>query len=116
MKTADIRRKKQLEFLNSNVDIEVGSLEKFPMSLVELLRIDENSDCVQRYFNGGLTAEVFKLKVGGKYWTLKKRRADILVKNIDGKTSFLNEVQRRRDYVCSDRHRLIFWCLSLNYV
>ena len=39
-----------------------------------------------------------KLEIGGKFYTLKKKREKILVHNIDGQTSFINEVQRRRDF------------------
>lgn len=98
MNKSDIRRKRQLEFLKSKENIIVGSLEKLPISIKELLEIDEESSYVKKCFSGGLTAKVYKLEINGKLYNLKKKREKILVKNIDGQTSFLNEVQRRRDF------------------
>ena len=98
MNKADIRRTLQLEFINSNVEIEVGDVLDLPLDISELKMIDHNSKYVVQHFDSGLTANVYKLSINGKYWTLKKKRDDILVKNIDGQTSFLNEIQRRRDF------------------
>lgn len=95
---ADIRRNTQLEFLAAGSDIEVGCASLLPMSLSEMLEVEEGSACVEKLFSGGLTARVFRINIGGRRWTLKKKRTSILVKNVDGQTSFLNEVQRRRDF------------------
>jgi hypothetical protein len=40
---------------------------------------------------------VFRLRASGRDWTLKRARVPCLVQNVDGQTSFLNEVQRRAD-------------------
>jgi len=95
---ADLRRNKQLEFLASGNDIEAGDASLLPISLPELLEVNECSPCVEKRIGSGLTADVFMLAAGGRRWNLKKKRAEILVKNADGQTSFLNEVQRRRDF------------------
>lgn len=95
---AELRRKRQLEILGSGIEIELGDIKKLPLSIEEIKKIDKNSNYVSEYFGGGLTGEVFKISVNGKDYTLKKVREEILVKNIDGQTSFLNEVQRRKDF------------------
>ncbi len=95
---ADIRRNKQLEFLASGSDIEAGDASLLPISLPELLEVNERSSCVEKRIGSGLTADTFMIAAGGRRWNLKKKRAEILVKNADGQTSFLNEVQRRRDF------------------
>ncbi len=103
MNHAEIRQQRQLEFVNSHEDIVVGNIHELPISLEKLKVIDRNSDCVVRYINGGLTSEVFKLEIDGKFYTLKKKRKEALVRNIDGQTSFLNEVQRRQDFAIAKR-------------
>jgi hypothetical protein len=98
MGKADERRKKQIEFLNSGAEIEVGDASEAPLAVSELIAIDGSSAYVEKHIGSGLTADIYKLKINGKYWNLKKKRAEILVRNIDGLTSFLNEVQRRGDF------------------
>jgi len=98
MGKADERRKSQLSFLRSHHDIEVGDISNLPIDLDTLQKLDRHSPYVARYIESGLTAEVFKLEIDGHRWTLKRKRKESLVRNIDGQTSFLNEVQRRRDF------------------
>jgi len=98
MGKADERRKNQIEFLACGGEIEVGNAAGLPLDISDLLGIDEGSGYVEAHIGSGLTADVYKLKINGEFWNLKKKRGDILVKNIDGQTSFLNEVQRRRDF------------------
>ncbi|MDF7757821.1 phosphotransferase, partial [Klebsiella pneumoniae] len=43
-----------------------------------------------------LTGEVYRLRIAGKEYNLKKRRAVAGVANLNGQLSFLNEVQRRQ--------------------
>ncbi len=95
---AEERRAFQLAVLSTGQEIEAGGREALPVPLAELETVDRESPLVSRYFGGGLTAEVFKLDIGGRAYTLKKKRREILVQNTDGQTSFLNEVQRRRDF------------------
>ena len=92
------RQKYQLDFLASGENIIVGNENNLPLPLGEILKITKEDGPVEKYFSGGLTAEVFKLKIGESSYTLKKKRSQILVGNVDGQTSFLNEVQRRRDF------------------
>lgn len=91
------RQKSQLAFVDSGDNIEIGTLNGIPITKEQLKATTEESDYVVETFNSGLTAMVFRLKLGDQCWTLKKKRAVSLVKNVDGQTSFLNEVQRRRD-------------------
>jgi len=92
------RRNFQLSFLQSKQEIEVGNKLQLPLSIPEIEAINENSKYVEQCYSTGLTAIVYKLKIDGKHYNLKKKRNEILVKNIDGQTSFLNEVQRRKNF------------------
>lgn len=92
------RRKFQLDFLARGENIIVGDEANLPAPLSDILKITKEDRRVEKYFSGGLTAEVYKLKIGESRYTLKKKRLQILVENVDGQTSFLNEVQRRRDF------------------
>lgn len=98
MGKADERRKAQLDFLASAEEIEVGKINNAPLCISELLNLHGGSEHVEKHIGSGLTADIYKLNINGKYWNLKKKRKEILVKNIDGQTSFLNEVQRRHDF------------------
>lgn len=89
------RRQSQLAFAASRAELEVGSLVDSPLPLDQLLATGPGSPWVRRHFAGGLTAEVYQLEVGGRLWTLKRARNPCKVRNPDGQTSFLNEVQRR---------------------
>ncbi|OLQ81363.1 hypothetical protein BIT28_27580 [Photobacterium proteolyticum] len=91
------RQQAQLDFVSSGQNITVGTLDDLPVSLEQLKATTPQSDYVVDTFNSGLTAVVYHLRIGGTDWTLKQKREVSLVKNIDGQTSFLNEVQRRRD-------------------
>ena len=104
MNTAERRRKSQLYFLTSRQEIEVGNVKDLPVSVAEIEHIDEYSECVEQVFSSGLTAIVYKLKIDGKYYNLKKKRKEILVLNTDGQTSFLNEIQRRLDFEEAKKH------------
>jgi len=87
-----------LKFLESGEELEIGNIDDLPLSSDELIKSDENSPFVIQTLKGGLTAYIYKIFANGKYWCLKKKRENILVKNIDGQTSFLNEIQRRQDF------------------
>jgi len=91
------RQQAQLAFVDSKQNIEIGTLDGFPLTLSQLKSTTSDSSYVVETFNSGLTAIVYHLHLNGKSWTLKLKRPVSLVNNIDGQTSFLNEVQRRRD-------------------
>ena len=98
MSRAGERQQAQLEFIKSGQEIEVGHHDNCPLAPSELANTDENSPYVVESFTQGLTAHVFKLSLNDRFWTLKVKRPESLVKNIDGQTSFLTEVQRRADF------------------
>ncbi|MGC3998215.1 MAG: hypothetical protein QM767_12335 [Anaeromyxobacter sp.] len=91
------RQAAQLAFVASGAELEVGRPEASPIDPDALARIEPGSPLVVEAMPGGLTARVFRLRAGGRDWTLKRARVPCLVKNVDGQTSFLNELQRRAD-------------------
>jgi len=93
------RQLAQQAFADSGQNIEIGTLQGFPLTLQQLQNTTKDSSYVLQTFNSGLTAVVHHIQVNGQSWTLKLKRPVSLVNNIDGQTSFLNEVQRRRDLV-----------------
>lgn len=92
------RQNAQLAFLASGKSIEVGDRSTLPLPLEQLTGTVASSEHVVTAFESGLTAHVYKIQSSGSAWTLKRKRAESLVKNVDGQTSFLNEVQRRHDF------------------
>lgn len=93
------RQLAQQAFVDSGQNIEIGTLQGFPLTLQQLQNTTQDSNYVQETFSSGLTAVVHHIQINEKSWTLKLKRPVSLVNNIDGQTSFLNEVQRRRDLV-----------------
>lgn len=91
------RHQSQLAFAASGAELEVGTLADCPLPIEQLLATNADSPWVRRHFAGGLTAEVYQIEAGGQLWTLKRARTPCKVANIDGQTSFLNEVQRRAE-------------------
>lgn len=91
------RQSAQLQFIQSQQNIMVGNLANFPLTLDQLKNTTADSSYVVESFTTGLTAVVYRLRLQGQDWTLKCKRPESLVKNVDGQTSFLNEVQRRAD-------------------
>ncbi len=75
----------------------MGSLDGLAWTAAQLQALDVGDARVCRRLDSGLTAQVFELQAGDRRWTLKRARPRALVQNIDGQTSFLNEVQRRID-------------------
>lgn len=91
------RRAAQLAFIAGGAPLEVGSLAHFPLDLGALMALEDGTPPVELTLDSGLTARVYRLNVGGRRWTLKRARREPRVRNVDGRTSFLNEVQRRAD-------------------
>ncbi|WP_375748739.1 AarF/UbiB family protein [Vibrio sp. HN007] len=92
------RQKEQQEFDESGKNLIVGLATACPLKPEELAAITPDSPCVVEVFTSGLTAEVYRLRIKGNDYTLKKKREESKVQNLDGKYSFLNEVQRRSDF------------------
>ncbi|MBR9876215.1 MAG: phosphotransferase [Vibrionaceae bacterium] len=93
----DKRQKQQMQFEKSGENLIVGSIADCPISPDQLALTTEASPYVVEAFQSGLTAEVFRVRFGGKDYTLKKKRPEAKVQNLNGQLSFLNEVQRRFD-------------------
>lgn len=91
------RQAAQLAFVASGENIEVGSVGEIPWTIAALSQIQGDEAWVVQRLDAGLTALVYRLRSSDGDWTLKRARAQALVRNIDGQTSFLNEVQRRAD-------------------
>ena len=92
------RHDAQLAFIASGQELEVGSARACPLPLEQLLAIGDDDPHVVEAHHGGLTAVVYWLRIGDRDWNVKRARAESLVRNVDGRTAFLNEVQRRADF------------------
>jgi len=97
-----LRREFQQKFDESGEDLIIGSLEGFPLPLEDLLAIDETSSLVVEVHDSGLSGTVYRLDLEGKSYALKVK-GESQVRNIDGRTSFLNEIQRRKELLSLKR-------------
>ncbi|QLC72096.1 hypothetical protein LPB260_14990 [Pseudomonas sp. LPB0260] len=91
------RHQQQLAFAASGAELEIGSAADCPLPLEQLVITDADSPWVRQHFSAGLTAEVYRIEAGDRHWTLKRARQRCKVQNVDGQTSFLNELQHRAD-------------------
>lgn len=91
------RRSRQLAFVAGGDNLEVGSTAGLPWPVEALAATRGDEPHVVQCVDAGLTAFVYRLSGLGRHWTLKRARPQALVLNVDGQTSFLNEVQRRAD-------------------
>lgn len=91
------RQARLLRMLESKEEIRIGRERDCPLPLAQLVKLKDSHPAVIKVYRHGLTAEVFHLKVEGHHWCLKRRRQDSLVANLDGKTAFLTELERRRE-------------------
>jgi hypothetical protein len=92
------RQREQLAWLASGRPLEVGERSNLPLPLETLAATTADSPHVLQAIDSGLTAFVYRIHADGRDWTLKRQRPESLVRNVDGQTSFLNEVQRRADF------------------
>lgn len=92
-----LRQARQLEFTAGDEPLVVGTPQGLPWPAASLAALKGDEPAVVQRIEGGLTARVFRLRGHGQDWTLKRARDQALVRNVDGQTSFLNEVQRRAD-------------------
>lgn len=92
------RQKQQQEFDQSEQNLIVGSELQCPLPPEQLAMTTADCDYVVETFESGLTAQVFHIRIDGQDYTLKKKRPQAKVQNLDGQYSFLNEVQRRFDF------------------
>ncbi|MGL4717051.1 MAG: hypothetical protein ACRCWL_14355 [Aeromonas sp.] len=91
------RQARLLRMLESKEEVRIGRERDCPLPLAQLMKLKDAHPAVIKHYHQGLTAEVFHLKVDGHHWCLKRRREKSLVANLDGKTAFLTELERRRE-------------------
>jgi len=95
--TAAARRQAQLAFLASGTEFRLGRAEDCPLPPEQLAAVRGDEPWVRACLDDGLTARVYRVELAGHDWALKVARRPCRVQNPDGQTSFLNELQRRRD-------------------
>lgn len=92
-----LRQQFNLDFVAGGEEYSFGDAAACPLSPEQLACIDVATTGVEALISSGLTAEVYRLKVDGRRYAVKKARLECLVKNADGRTSFLNELQRHAE-------------------
>ncbi|MCQ4311899.1 hypothetical protein NAV33_08360 [Pseudomonas stutzeri] len=97
------RHAAQLAFVASGAELEIGTRDDCPLPLEQLEATLGSEPYVRECFSAGLTAYVYRIHAGGRDWTLKRARERCKVQNVDGQTSFLNEIQRRADLLVLKR-------------
>ncbi len=98
MPTLDAQRHRaQRAFLDSGAALTLGQAHHCPLTPGQLAALTSDSAHLVRRIDSGLTATIYQLRVDGRDYALKRARAQCLVQNADGQTSFLNELQRRAD-------------------
>lgn len=96
--TLDARRQQaNLAFIASGAEFSFGDETTLPLPVAMLQALRADSPGVEAHHDGGLTAEVFCLNHAGRCWAVKRARAECRVRNDDGRTSFLNELQRHAE-------------------
>ncbi|HFS0579053.1 TPA: AarF/UbiB family protein [Klebsiella pneumoniae] len=92
----NLRQQQQQAFDRSGEPLIVGNVSHCPLPPETLAVLGPDSPYVVQVYGSGLTGEVYRLRIAGKEYNLKKRRAVAGVANLNGQLSFLNEVQRRQ--------------------
>ncbi len=92
----NLRQQQQQAFDRSGEPLIVGDVNHCPLPPETLAALAADSPYVVQVNGSGLTGEVYRLRIAGKEYNLKKRRAVAGVANLNGQLSFLNEVQRRQ--------------------
>ena len=91
------RQRANLQFLAEGHEFSFGNALDCPWPVAQLVELGAHTPGVEGVFESGLTAVVYKLRVGSRCHAVKKARAACLVQNADGQTSFLNELQRHAE-------------------
>jgi hypothetical protein len=91
------RHAHQLKFLATGGRLTIGDAASCPLAPEVLAATQGDEPYVVRTLASGLTAWVHHIRIGGRSWALKQARPECLVQNVDGQTSFLNELQRRQE-------------------
>ncbi|WP_457325093.1 hypothetical protein [Roseateles sp. P5_E11] len=93
----EARQRTNLAFISSGAEFAFGDAAALPLPVAQLKALNADSPGVEAVHNGGLTAEVLCLNHAGQRWAIKRARAECRVRNPDGQTSFLNELQRHAE-------------------
>lgn len=93
----EARQRANLAFIASGAEFAFGDTAALPLPIRALQALTADSPGVEAVHGGGLTAEVLCLKHAGRRWAIKRARAECLVRNPDGQTSFLNELHRHAE-------------------
>lgn len=91
------RQQSDLAFLASGAEFAFGDANACPLTAEALAALHAGSPGVEAVIEIGLTARVLKLRVDGRCYAVKQARAECLVRNDDGRTSFLNELRRHAE-------------------
>ena len=93
MITLDARRQQSaLQRLRQAEDLVVGDAAQLPVAPATLQALTPTSPGVEQVCAGGLTAVVYKLRTAAGVLAVKQARPECLVRNLDGQTSFVNEL------------------------
>lgn len=93
-----LRRQADLAFLASGREFAFGDAIDCPLPPRELAGLHADAAGVEAVHEGGLTARVFCLRAGDRRFAIKVARPQALVRNDDGRTSFLNELRRHAEW------------------
>jgi hypothetical protein len=98
MTSKDARRQADnLAFLQGGAEFRFGDERDLPLPPAALAALEPGSPGVEAVIESGLSALVYRLRVDGRHYAVKRARARCLVRNADGRTSFLNELQRHAE-------------------
>lgn len=93
MISLDARRQQSaLTRLRQPHDLVVGDAARLPVAPAQLQALTPASPGVEQVCGGGLTAVVYKLRTPTGVLAVKQARPECLVRNLDGQTSFVNEL------------------------
>lgn len=92
-----VRQQANLALIASGTEFAFGDEAALPLPVAALQALRADSPGVEAVHDGGLTAEVICLRHAGRRWAVKRARAECRVRNDDGRTSFLNELQRHAE-------------------
>lgn len=93
----EARQQANLAFIASDAEFAFGDAAALPLPVMQLRALNAGSPGVEAVHDGGLTAEVLCLHHAGRRWAIKRARTECRVRNPDGQTSFLNELQRHAE-------------------
>lgn len=94
----EARQQRNLALLASGAEFSFGDAKALPWPAAELATLTPEHPAVLRVLDGGLTARVLQLQAAdGRRFALKQARTECKVRNPDGTTSFLNELQRHAE-------------------